>query len=97
MVTKHCETFRPDHGPVVEVAASVGIELRGEDGQPYHCGERMTVYSGVVGPDRASCEACGLTIENGLSPHMNGGYFLPDDVFEAHPHGAWWVNDGGNP
>lgn len=81
------------HADVRTIAATVGIELRGDDGQPWHCGARMQVKSGIVGTDYARCEACGLTVGNILSPHINGGYVMADPIFEAHGDGqvSWSV------
>lgn len=56
---------------VVEIAEATGIDLRGPAGHPYHCGERMHVKAGLIGPDYAQCEACGLTIGNAASPHIS--------------------------
>ncbi len=56
---------------VSECCAEHGIELRGDDGQPFHCGERMRVKSGLLGPDYAICK-CGLAIGNLASPHISG-------------------------
>lgn len=75
--------FTIEHSDVQSIAASVGIELRGDEGQPFHCGKRMAVRS-LMGPDYAQCE-CGLTIGNIASPAINGGYvFEGDEVYSAH-------------
>lgn len=79
------------------IAARHGIELRGDDGQPYHCGERMEVRSGILGTDYAKCK-CGLAIGNMASPHVNGGYVMSDEWFEKHDGKAWArIDSGGTP
>ena len=65
------------------------IELRGDDGQPYCCGERMNVKGGLIGPDYAECLKCKKTIGDITSPHINGGLILPDKVYKDHLDGAW--------
>ena len=69
---------------VTDLCAELGIDLRGEDGQPWHCGERMRVKSGLMGPDYAECK-CGLIIGNAASPHISGG--IPSED---------WCNEHGN-
>lgn len=74
-------------------AAQIGVDLRGEDGQPFHCEQRMTVKGGIVGTDYAKCETCGALLLRMDSPHVNGGYrfdeadyeSLGDDVWKAIP------------
>jgi len=63
-----------------ELCAEIGIELRGEDGQPFCCDQRMRVSGGIIGPDHARCEVCGKEIGNLASPHVNGGR-VPTDEF----------------
>ena len=67
------------------------IDLRGNDGQPYCCGERMKVKSGLLGPGYARCLKCGKTIGNVASPHINGGVIVTEKFFEENPNGATWV------
>lgn len=76
-------------GTVKTVARRAGIELRGEDGQPYHCGQRMHVKGGIFGSDWARCEACGLTMANYASPHINHGRLFDDDWYEKWGHRCW--------
>ncbi len=73
---------------VTDLCAELGIELRGDDGQPFHCGERMRVKSGLMGPDYAECK-CGLRIGNAASPHINGGCILDDKWCEEHGDRTW--------
>ena len=89
-----------EHGaqPVREAAAALGIDLRGDDGQPYHCGEPCHVQGGIIGPDFVRCGKCGAEMINLLSPHVNGGYVPDARALEAYPDGAWVVNaQGGAP
>ena len=60
----------------------LGIELRGAEGHPWHCGERMRTKVGVIGIDYAKCEQCGLTIGNMASPHINGGCVPTQEFLE---------------
>ena len=89
-----------DKGPeltdVRTLAAAHGIELRGDDGQPYHCGERMQVRSGLVGPDYALCR-CGLAIGDMASPHINGGIVFVKEWYEQHGHRTWTLLSEGLP
>ena len=73
---------------IAEVRRRTGIELRGDDGKPYCCGQRMQVKSGVMGPDYAKCHACGQAIGNAASPHINGGYIPTDEFVKS---GKTWV------
>jgi len=72
---------------VTECCKENGIELRGDDGQPYHCGERMSVRSGIIGPDYATCK-CGLAIGNLASPHVSGA-IMSKAWFEEHRDRTW--------
>jgi len=74
-----------------------GIDLRGDDGQPYCCGERMTVRSGIIGPDYAHCAICGKAIGNAASPHINGGYIPPEEWFAEHGTRTWYRLATGAP
>ena len=85
--------------PLVEGATDLltackdaGIELQGEEWHPFHCGERMATYSGLVGVDYSRCRKCGLELSNVASPHMNGGRVLDFDG-EDRPFGELpvWV------
>lgn len=70
-----------------ELCLKHGIELKGDNGQPYHCGKRMVVKGGIFGPDYAECE-CGLVIGNVLSPHISGG--IPnEDWIRKHGNATW--------
>lgn len=85
--------FAIEHDNVATVAAKHGIELRGDDGQPYHHGQRMTVRSLLGAADYARCEVCELTIGDLLSPAVNGGYVFDDPIFDGHEnlvgHATW--------
>lgn len=72
---------------VTELCAELGIELRGDDGQPFHCGERMRVKSGLMGPDYAECR-CGLKIGNMASPHVSG-CFPSQQWLEENGNRTW--------
>jgi len=77
------------YGTVEEIVRRLGIELRGEDGQPYCCGDRMQVKGGLFGPDYGKCDQCGKRIWNAASPHVNGGILLHDDVLAAWGNALW--------
>ena len=77
---------------LIDAAASVGVELRGEDGQPFHCGTRMEVRGGIVGADYVRC-ACGVLLTRVDSPHTNGGFVLTDEAM-AELGERCWVADG---
>lgn len=72
------------------VCEAAGIDLRGDDGQPFCCGERMEVRSGILGPDYGKCHKCGTEIRNMASPHVNGGY-APDPDAEEVREGRTWM------
>lgn len=82
-------------GSPQEAADRIGVELRGEEGHPYHCGTHMRTYSGIAGTDYAKCETCGASLRNLMSPHVNGGLLFTDEVYAAYPHGAWVAEEGG--
>ena len=71
------------------LCAKLGIELQGEQGHPFHCGQRMKTYSGIMGTDLAICEVCGLTIGNIASPHINGGFLMGDEWHKKHGDRTW--------
>jgi len=71
---------------IADVKARTGIDLRGVDGEPYCCEQRMQVKSGIIGPDYAKCHTCGQEIGNAASPHINSG---PTEEFEKS--GKTWV------
>lgn len=73
---------------VTDLCEELGIELKPPDGQPYHCGNRMKVKSGICGPDYAECN-CGLRIGNMLSPHINGGIIPDENWIEEHGEATW--------
>jgi len=70
-------------------AAIIGVELRGDDGQPFHCGVRMTVKSGIFGVDYAKCEGCGCLLMRIDSPHTNGGRVFEDADYDALGENVW--------
>jgi len=74
---------------VTTLCNMLGIELRGDDGQPYCCGERMDVRGGLLGTDYAGCLKCGKAIGNAASPHCNGGRIVSEKFFTDHPQGTW--------
>ena len=81
-------------GDVRTIANTAGIELRtveNEEGIPYHCGERMQVKGGVIGPDYTRCGLCELAIGNMLSPHINGGVILKEEITEKFGDSLWTV------
>lgn len=82
------------YGTVQEIAGLLGIELRGEDGQPYCCGKQMRVKAGLFGPDYARCDRCGKTIWNAASPHVNGGILLHDDILSEWGDALWTSHQG---
>ena len=99
MVTNNVEfPFEPRerYGDVRTIASKAGIELRGDDGQPYCCDERMQVKAGIFGPDFARCHQCDLQIWNSASPHINGGIVLNESVLERFGDEMWsWNRYGG--
>lgn len=74
-------------------AAGIGVELRGDEGQPYHCGARMTVRSGIFGADYAKCEVCMSTMLRIDSPHTNGGQIFSTDDYATLGDDVWIVRD----
>ena len=76
---------------VTDLCQREGIELRGEDGQPYCCGGRMNVRGGMIGPDFAECRKCGKAIGNAASPHINGGRIPSDEWIKEHGDKTWCV------
>ena len=82
------------YGDVQTVADRAGVELQGEEGIPFHCGERMHVKSGILGPDYAKCETCGLLLYNAASPHVNGGIVWKEDVLDKFGDGLWTTMGG---
>lgn len=77
------------HADARTIAERVGIHLEGEEGHPFHCGERMRTKGGIAGTDYAECK-CGLIIANAGSPHINGGYILSEDLYE-HFDAMWFI------
>ena len=77
-------------GDVRTVCANVGIDLRGDEGHPYHCGDRMTTKSGLFGVDMAVCESCKLEVRWLVSPHVNGGH-IPDGSLSDEEYERQWV------
>ena len=76
---------------VADLCQREGIELRGDDGQPYCCGERMNVRGGIIGPDFAECRKCGKAIGNAASPHINGGCIPSDEWIKENGNKTWCV------
>ena len=76
---------------VTDLCQREGIELRGDDGQPFCCGERMSVRSGILGPDYAECRKCGKAIGNAASPHINGGRISFDEWVKKQGDKTWCV------
>ncbi len=68
---------------------AVGIELQGEDWQPYCCGERMQVNAGLIGTDYLKCHQCKTELRNMASPHVNGGCLVGGDWLEEHGMDTW--------
>lgn len=83
-----------DHADARTIAERVGIVLEGEEGHPFHCGERMRTKGGIVGVDYAECN-CGLLICNAGSPHINGGYILNEEILTEHLAAMWFVAKEG--
>ncbi len=77
-----------------DAAISIGVDLRGDDGQPYCCGRRMHVKSGILGVDYAKCLSCGNLLYRIDSPHTNGGYVLREDVIEGLGDRVWVARRG---
>lgn len=73
---------------IEDVKTRTGIELRGDDGQPYCCDQRMQVKGGIIGPDYAKCHVCGQEIGNAASPHINGGCIPTAEFLQS---GKTWV------
>ena len=82
---------------VTDLCQREGIELRGDDGQPYCCGERMDVRGGIIGPDFAKCRKCGKAIGNAASPHINGGRIPSDEWIKENGNKTWYVLHTSNP
>ena len=78
---------------VRSAAASAGIELCGDDGQPFHCGQRMMTRAGIAGTDYCRCEICGVRLEDVLSPHINSGhvYRLSDEELARPQELKTWI------
>ena len=74
---------------VSDLCAQEGIELHGDVGQPYCCGERMKVMGWLVGPDYAECLQCGKAIGNAASPHISG-CFRSDDWLKERGDKTWY-------
>ena len=80
---------REKYSDVRTIAERACVELREEDGKPFHCGERMPTKHGLFGPDYAKCGSCGLTMWNAASPHVNGGYVFTEEVLEEYFDEMW--------
>lgn len=74
---------------VEDAAAAAGVELRGGDGQPFHCGERMEVRGGMAGIDYAKCRPCGVTLFRVDSPHINGGHWMSEEFYDRQGDRLW--------
>ena len=73
---------------VVVLCSDEGIELRGDEGHPFCCGQRMLTKSGICGTDYAKCEKCGKTIGNVASPHI-GGVLPSEEWFSERGYWTW--------
>ena len=80
---------------VVVLCFDEGIELRGEEGHPFCCGERMRTKSGIMGTDYAKCLKCGKAIGNMASPYINGIGFPKRKWLEEHKQYTWLRLDEG--
>ena len=78
------------------IADRAGIELKDEDGKPFHCGELMPTKGGLFGPDYAKCNTCGLMMANMASPHINGGVIFSEEVYEEFGEVMWRYKEGTN-
>lgn len=78
-----------------KAAESIGVELRGEDGQPFCCGERMHVKGGIFGVDYAKCETCGNRLVRIDSPHTNGGYVFSAEEYDSLGDRVWVASSVG--
>lgn len=76
-------------------ASSVGVMLRGEEGQPFHCDKRMEVRGGIAGVDYARC-GCGVALRRIDSPHTNGGVILTDAELEELGDRVWVASEPGD-
>lgn len=79
---------------IFSAARSIGVELRGEEGQPFCCGARMDVRSGIIGPDYSRCKICGNVLFRIDSPHTNGGVVLTQEVCERLDNRVWFATPG---
>lgn len=82
---------RPDTMEIQDAAASIGVELRGEEWHPFHCGVRMRTFVGIIGLDLSRCESCGAELRRIDSPHVNGGYILSEDRLQELGERVWWA------
>ena len=82
------------YGDVRTIADRAGIELQEEEGLPFHCGAKMRVKSGLMGPDYAHCNTCGLTMLNEASPHVNGGLVFNEEIMEKFGDSLWTTREG---
>ena len=87
--TKFPHEHPENYGDIRTIAERAGVELKEEDGIPYHCGERMQVKAGIIGPDYVKCHPCGLLLLNTASPHVNGGIIWNEDVMEKFWDAMW--------
>ena len=83
-----------EYADVRTIAERAGVELRGDDGIPWHCEIEMQVKAGIWGPDYAKCNACGITMRNLASPHINGGVVFPEETHEAYGNVMWRWDPG---
>ena len=83
-----------DYSDVKTIAERAGVELQGEEGHPFCCGERMHTKAGLWGVDYAKCEKCKKMIVNCASPHINGGIVFTDEVYEKWGDAMWTFFEG---
>ena len=83
-------------GAVRDIAERAGIELKGDDGQPWCCDRRMQVKGGLWGSDYARCNLCHKRMFNMASPHINGGYLLNEETLIAYGEAMWTWREGAD-
>ena len=74
---------------VEKACESIGVELRGEEGHPFCCGERMHVKGGIFGVDYARCSTCENLLTRIDSPHTNGGYVFTAEEYDELGDEVW--------
>ena len=71
-------------GDVRTIAERAGVELRGEEGRPFCCRNRMQTKAGRMGTDYARCRKSGRVVCCMASPPMNEGIVWNKDIIELH-------------